>query len=118
MSAPSRPTLTERRADELRMTIALAARELFLADGSFLWWSSRSGHRHLWLHRAGAEPLHQGVRANPSLSFHHDVSVYQNRGSEDIDLRPCPRHPIDVRIAATPSRPQSGAFARCSRVLA
>ena len=34
MSAPSRPTLTERRADELRMTIALAARELFLADGS------------------------------------------------------------------------------------
>mgnify|MGYP000903962102 FL=1 len=34
MSAPSRPTLTERRADELRMTIALAARDLFLADGS------------------------------------------------------------------------------------
>jgi len=34
VSAPSRPTLTERRADELRMTIALAARELFLADGS------------------------------------------------------------------------------------
>ena len=23
---------------------------LFLADGRFLWWSSRSGHRHLWLH--------------------------------------------------------------------
>jgi dipeptidyl-peptidase-4 len=22
----------------------------FLADGRFLWWSSRSGHRHLWLH--------------------------------------------------------------------
>jgi AcrR family transcriptional regulator len=34
VSAPSRPTLTERRADELRMTIALAARDLFLADGS------------------------------------------------------------------------------------
>jgi dipeptidyl-peptidase-4 len=30
---------------------------LFLADGAFLWWSSRSGHRHLWLHRTGAEPL-------------------------------------------------------------
>jgi dipeptidyl-peptidase-4 len=24
----------------------------FLADGSFLWWSSRSGHRHLWRHDA------------------------------------------------------------------
>lgn len=34
MSAPSRPTLTERRAEDLRMTIAVAARDLFLADGS------------------------------------------------------------------------------------
>ncbi|PXX10445.1 TetR family transcriptional regulator [Mycolicibacterium moriokaense] len=32
MSPPSRPTLTERRAEELRMTIALAARDIFLAD--------------------------------------------------------------------------------------
>ena len=34
MSTPSRPTLTERRAEELRMTIALTARDIFLADGS------------------------------------------------------------------------------------
>lgn len=34
MSAPGRPTLTERRAEDLRMTIAVAARDLFLADGS------------------------------------------------------------------------------------
>ena len=34
MSAPSRPTLTERRADDLRMTIAIAARDIFLTDGS------------------------------------------------------------------------------------
>jgi len=34
VSTPSRPTLTERRAEELRMTIALAARDIFLADGS------------------------------------------------------------------------------------
>jgi AcrR family transcriptional regulator len=34
MSTPKRPTLTERRADELRMTIALTARDIFLADGS------------------------------------------------------------------------------------
>jgi AcrR family transcriptional regulator len=34
VSAPTRPTLTERRADELRMTIALTARDMFLADGS------------------------------------------------------------------------------------
>ena len=34
MSAPSRPTLTERRAENLRMDIAVAARDIFLADGS------------------------------------------------------------------------------------
>ncbi|MBE1549102.1 AcrR family transcriptional regulator [Mycobacterium sp. OAS707] len=34
MSTASRPTLTERRAAELRMTIALTARDIFLADGS------------------------------------------------------------------------------------
>jgi AcrR family transcriptional regulator len=34
VSTPSRPTLTERRAEELRMTIALTARDIFLADGS------------------------------------------------------------------------------------
>lgn len=34
MSTPSRPTLTERRAEELRMTIALTARDIFLAEGS------------------------------------------------------------------------------------
>ena len=34
MSAPSRPTLTERRAEGLRMDIALAARDIFLAEGS------------------------------------------------------------------------------------
>ena len=34
MSTPSRPTLTERRAEELRMAIALTARDIFLADGS------------------------------------------------------------------------------------
>lgn len=34
MSLPTRPTLTERRAEELRMSIALAARDIFLADGS------------------------------------------------------------------------------------
>lgn len=29
----------------------------FLPDGRFLWWSSRSGHRHLWLHDAdGGNP--------------------------------------------------------------
>jgi len=33
VSTPNRPTLTERRADELRMTIALTARDIFLADG-------------------------------------------------------------------------------------
>ena len=34
VSAPSRPTLTERRAEDLRMDIAVAARDIFLADGS------------------------------------------------------------------------------------
>ena len=34
MSTRSRPTLTERRAEELRMTIALTARDIFLAEGS------------------------------------------------------------------------------------
>lgn len=34
MSAPTRPTLIERRAEDLRMTIAVAARDIFLADGS------------------------------------------------------------------------------------
>jgi AcrR family transcriptional regulator len=34
MSTPVRPTLTERRTEELRMTIALTARDMFLADGS------------------------------------------------------------------------------------
>jgi AcrR family transcriptional regulator len=34
MSPSNRPTLTERRAEELRMTIALTARDIFLADGS------------------------------------------------------------------------------------
>ena len=34
MNAPSRPNLTERRVEELRMTIAQTARDIFLADGS------------------------------------------------------------------------------------
>lgn len=34
MSTPRRPTLKERRVEELRMTIALTARDIFLADGS------------------------------------------------------------------------------------
>lgn len=34
MNAPSRPTLSERRADDLRLYIAVAARDIFLADGS------------------------------------------------------------------------------------
>jgi AcrR family transcriptional regulator len=34
VSTRSRPTLTERRAEELRMTIALTARDIFLAEGS------------------------------------------------------------------------------------
>lgn len=34
MKAPDRPTLTERRAEDLRMSIAVAARDLFLADSS------------------------------------------------------------------------------------
>jgi AcrR family transcriptional regulator len=34
VSAPGRPTLTERRAEDLRMAIAVAARDIFLADGS------------------------------------------------------------------------------------
>ncbi|MEV5647365.1 TetR/AcrR family transcriptional regulator [Nocardia sp. NPDC052254] len=33
MSKPSRPTLTERRAEELRLTIANTARDMFVADG-------------------------------------------------------------------------------------
>ena len=34
MNAPSRSTLSERRADDLRLYIAVAARDIFLADGS------------------------------------------------------------------------------------
>lgn len=34
MNARGRPTLTERRAEDLRMDIAVAARDIFLADGS------------------------------------------------------------------------------------
>jgi len=34
VSAPKRPTLTERRAEDLRMDIAVAARDIFLTDGS------------------------------------------------------------------------------------
>lgn len=34
MSTPNRPTLTERRAEELRMTIALTAHDIFLEEGS------------------------------------------------------------------------------------
>lgn len=33
MTRPARPSLTERRAEELRLEIALAARDLFTADG-------------------------------------------------------------------------------------
>lgn len=33
MTKPARPSLTERRADELRLTIALTARDLFTSDG-------------------------------------------------------------------------------------
>ncbi|MBL8756486.1 MAG: DPP IV N-terminal domain-containing protein [Planctomycetes bacterium] len=31
----------------------------FLGDGRFLWWSSKDGHRHLWLHDADGAPLTQ-----------------------------------------------------------
>ncbi|WP_433634898.1 TetR/AcrR family transcriptional regulator [Nocardia sp. CA-120079] len=34
MSKPAKQTLTERRAEELRLTIALTARDLFIADGN------------------------------------------------------------------------------------
>ncbi|MHA3021743.1 TetR/AcrR family transcriptional regulator [Mycobacterium sp. BMJ-28] len=33
VSTPARQTLTERRAEELRLTIAMAARDVFIADG-------------------------------------------------------------------------------------
>lgn len=36
----------------------------FLPDGRFLWWSQRSGHRHLWLHQAdggGAQQVTKGA---------------------------------------------------------
>jgi AcrR family transcriptional regulator len=33
VTKPTRPSLTERRAEELRLSIALAARDLFIADG-------------------------------------------------------------------------------------
>jgi dipeptidyl-peptidase-4 len=31
----------------------------FLPDGRFLWWSSQSGHRHLWLHGPDGKAIHQ-----------------------------------------------------------
>lgn len=31
----------------------------FLPDGRFLWWSSQSGHRHLFLHAADGKLIHQ-----------------------------------------------------------
>jgi len=31
----------------------------FLPDGRFLWWSSREGHRHLWLHEPDGTLVHQ-----------------------------------------------------------
>lgn len=31
----------------------------FVPDGRFLWWSSQSGHRHLWLHAADGKVLRQ-----------------------------------------------------------
>lgn len=56
MEKPARPTLTERRAEELRVTIALTARDLFIAEGntsatvericSIVGISPRTFHRH------------------------------------------------------------------------
>ncbi|MBK8101477.1 MAG: DPP IV N-terminal domain-containing protein [Planctomycetes bacterium] len=34
----------------------------FLADGRFLWWSPRDGHRHLWLFDRDGKPLGQVTR--------------------------------------------------------
>jgi dipeptidyl-peptidase-4 len=31
---------------------------VFLADGRFVWWSTRGGHRHLWLHAADGATVH------------------------------------------------------------
>jgi len=35
-----------------------------LSDGRFLWWSNRSGYRHLFLHEAGGKPIRQVTNGN------------------------------------------------------
>ena len=67
MTKPARPTLTERRAAELRRTIALTARDLFIAEGNtsatveqiceIVGISPRTFHRHFPVKEDVLSPL-------------------------------------------------------------
>lgn len=67
MQKPARPTLTERRAEELRLTIALTARDLFIAEDStsvtveticaIVGISPRTFHRHFPVKEDVLSPL-------------------------------------------------------------
>lgn len=67
MDKPARPTLTERRAEELRRTIALTARDVFIADGNtsatvericdIVGISPRTFHRHFPVKEDVLSPL-------------------------------------------------------------
>lgn len=107
----TRPTLTERRADELRMTVAMAARDIFLADGNTTATvericdaariAPRTFHRHFaakedvvlpLLNKYGSlsiqmlrqEPLSTDPREALVRAFSGEVS---KRGEFDIDRR-------------------------------
>ena len=47
----------------------------FLPDGKFLWWSSRSGHRHLWLHDANGQNATQVTKGAFDVQQLHGLAA-------------------------------------------
>ena len=79
----------------------------FLADGRFLWWSSRSGYRHLYLYEADGTLLRPITNGNFDVQELLQVSSDEQRvfvqaaGNDPRQL-----HLFAVSLAASPSPTQ------------
>ena len=79
----------------------------FLADGRFLWWSSRSGYRHLYLYEADGTLLRPITNGNFDVQELLQVSSDEQRvfvqaaGNDPRQL-----HLFAASLAASPSPPQ------------
>lgn len=68
----------------------------FLDDGSFLWWSSRDGHRHLWLYTKDGGPRHQVTKGD------FDVQILLGVDAEHVWFQAAGADPRQLHLFRAP----------------